>query len=193
MRSFSTSRIRRSVLVAALLGPSCVAGAALATAEQLGPGARPLSACSRSADASRLDALRRPGIGAVRCRLGRNLQFAILSDDTVSWPVIIGGRAPPVSLEDPLAKRAWFPNTSPVRVRPARDRFLLIRNRANDPTALVYSAFASRADGPGTVNLFVSLRLRPQPCLLGVVRAPGPAIRVAREPNAPCVPPIGEG
>jgi hypothetical protein len=42
----------------------------------------------------------------------------------------LAGRGPSVSLEDPLAKRAWFPNTSPVRVRPERDGFLPIRKVA---------------------------------------------------------------
>jgi hypothetical protein len=172
-QSFSISWISRPAVATALLLLTCAGGAVPAAARQLGPGTRPFSACNRIQDANKLDALRRPGIGAIRCRVGPNLQFAILSDDTVSWPVIIVDRGPSVSLEDPLAKRAWFPNTSSVRVRPERDLFLPIRKRADAVTALVYSAFASRTDGPGSVNLFVSLRIRPTFCLLGVTPALG--------------------
>jgi hypothetical protein len=122
-QSFSISWISRPAVATALLLLTCAGGAVPVAARQLGPGTRPFSACNRIQDANKLDALRRPGIGAIRCRVGPNLQFAILSDDTVSWPVIIVDRGPSVSLEDPLAKRAWFPNTSSVRVRPERDPF----------------------------------------------------------------------
>jgi hypothetical protein len=161
--------------------------------QPLGPGARPFSACARIANAMRLDTLRRPGIGAVRCRIGPGLTLAVLSDDTTSWPVIVGSGRSSVSLEDPLAKRAWFPNTSPVRVRPAGERFLTFRGRAGAPTTLVYSGFVDRIDGSGTRDVFVALRIRPQPCLLGVSSDPGEAIRLAQDANARCIPPFGTG
>jgi hypothetical protein len=153
----------------------------------------PFSACARVPNATRLDVLRRPGIGAVLCRIGPGLQFAVLSDETVSWPVILGGGGSAVSLEDPVAKRAWFPNASPVRIRPGRERFLAMLGADRLPAALVYSGFVSRTDGPGSVNVFVALRLRPQPCLLGVTRDPSAALRLARDASASCILPFGRG
>jgi hypothetical protein len=159
---FWTSRIGWSALAAALLLWACATGAVPAAAQHLGLGARPLSACSRISDASRLDALRRPGISAIRCRLGPNVQFAILSDDTVSWPVIILGTGQPVSLEDPLAKRAWFltgasktgagPLPAHTEQGECRDRARLFRfrqpNRRSGHRKLVCLAAASAAALP---------------------------------------------
>ena len=166
---------------------------ASALAQSLGPGARSFSACARVPDATRLDILRRPGVDAVLCPIAPGLQVAVLSDETVSWPVILGGRGSAVSLEDPVAKRAWFSNTSPVRIRPGRERFLAVPGADGIPAALVYSGFVSRTDGPGSANVFVALRLRPQPCLLGVTRTPAAALRLARDASASCISPFGQG
>jgi hypothetical protein len=116
-----------------------------------------------------------------------------LSDETVSWPVILAGGGSAVSLEDPVAKRAWFPNASPVRIRSGRERFLAVPGEDGIPAALVYSDFISRTDGPGSVNVFVALRLRPQPCLLGVTSDPAAALRLARDASASCISPFGRG
>ena len=164
-----------------------------AVAQRLEPDARPFSACARVPDATRLDVLRRPGIGAVLCRIGPGLEFAILSYDSVSWPLILRSGRPAVSLEDPVAKRAWFPNASPVRIRPGRERFVVMPGVDGTPAALVYSGFTSRTDGPGSANVFVALRLRPQPCLLGITRDPAAALRLARDARASCISPFGQG
>jgi hypothetical protein len=169
------------------------ASGAPSIAQPLGPGARPFSSCQRIPNAVRLDALRRPGIGAVLCRIGPELRFAVLSDDTVSWPVILGGGGSAVSLEDPLAKRAWLPNATPVRMRPGRERFRVVPGAGGAAVALVYSGFVSRTDGPGSVNVFVALRLRPQACLLGVTRDSAAALRLTRDASAPCISPFGRG
>jgi hypothetical protein len=189
---FSSVRAAPACISAAIVPLVLLAWSTPVPAQTLGPGARPFSACVRIPDATRLDALRRPGIDAVRCRIGLNLQFAVLSDETVSWPVIIGAGAL-VSLEDPFAKRTWFPNASPVRIRPGRERFLTVRGADGAPLAIVYSAFASRTDGPGVIDAYVALRLRPRSCLLGVTRDAAAALRLARGASAPCIPPFERG
>ena len=183
-----------SARAAALGMLAFLAWATPALAQPLGPGARPFSACARLPSAKRLDLMRRPEISAVLCRIGSGLRLAVLSDETVSWPVILGGKPSAVSLEDPLAKRAWFPNTSPVRIRPGRERFLTVQGADGSPSALVYSAFVSRTDGAGLMNVFVALRLRQgPPCLLGVTGDPLAAIELARDASASCISPFGRG
>jgi hypothetical protein len=181
--------MRRSRLwpAGALLGAICLRSVAVAGAEDLGPGARRFSTCAQIPNATRLDALRRAGIEGVRCAIGPNMHFAILSDDTVSWPVIFDGKRGPASLEDPIAAKAWLPDTSPVRVRYGRDGFLRVRASNAGPRALVYSAFASRTDADDSIDLFVALRLRPRPCLIGVVTSSAEARRMARDVNAGCI------
>ena len=162
----------------------------VADAEDLGAGAQRFATCSRIPDATRLDALRRSGVEAIRCAIGPNIHFAILSDDTVSWPVIFDGKRGPASLEDPIAAKAWLPNTSAVRVRYDRDGFLPVRRSKAGPRALVYSAFVSRTDADRNIDLFVALHIRPRPCLVGVVGSPREALRLARDAKASCIAPV---
>jgi hypothetical protein len=163
---------------------------AAAGLEDLGAGAQRFATCDLIPNATRLDVLRRAGVEAIRCAIGPNMHLAILSDDTVSWPVIFDGKQAPASLEDPIAAKAWLPNTSAVRVRYDRDGFLLVRRSKAGLQAFVYSAFVSHTDADRNIDLFVALHIRPRPCLVGIVDSPGEALRLARDAKASCIAPV---
>jgi hypothetical protein len=157
---------------------------------------RPLRSCAAIRDARGLDVpLHRPGITARRCDIAKGVWFAVLSDDTASWPVVRDGpRAPPVSLEDPVARRQWFPDASPPRVSAAGgDALVVLRGARGGPEAAYYSAHADRTDAPGRVPAFVAVRIRPWPCLLGVARDAAEAHRLAADRAGACVPPVEPG
>ena len=154
---------------------------------------RRFAECGAIRDARRLDIpLHRPGIAARRCAIAPGAWFAVLSDDTASWPVVRDGpRAPVVSLEDPVARRQWFADASPLRVSAARgDALVVLRDARRAPKAAYYSAAADRTDAPGRIPAFVAVRIRPRPCLLGVVRDAGEARRLAADEASACVPPV---
>lgn len=180
---------RRAWLAIGLAAWSCLSAAVSARGQTLGPEARRFASCERVADASSLDDLHRAGIGAVICAIAPNLRFAILSDDTVSWPQIKDGSGPWVSLEDPVAAKVWFPNTSPLRVRFDQDSFVIVRNAESEPLAVVYSATASRTDVAGNIEARVIVRVR-SPCLLGVTLDHAAALRTAQDRNSSCISPV---
>ena len=182
-------RSRNSWYVGAVTAWSCFSATTSASGQALGPDARPFSKCERIPNASRLDALRRPGIVAVQCRITRGLRFAILMDETVSWPMIKDGARGWASLEDPVAAKVWFPNISPLRIRFSRDVFLTIAGDGSKPSAVVYSAVASRTDVQENVEAFVAVRISP-PCVLGVSRQAEEAVRLARDRNGVCISPV---
>lgn len=154
---------------------------------------RRFAECAAIRDARRLDIpLHRPGMAARRCAIAPGVWFAVLSDDTASWPVVRDGpRAPVASLEDPVARRQWFADASPLRVSAARgDALVVLRDARRAPRAAYYSAAADRADAPGRIPAFVAVRIRPRPCLLGVARDAGEARRLAADEAGACVPPV---
>jgi hypothetical protein len=173
--------------MAGLAAWSCCCTAAIASGQTLGPAASPFASCERIADARRLDDLQRDGVAAIICTIAPELQFAVLFDDIMSWPNIKDGSQPWVSLRDPVATRIWLPNFSPLMVRFDQDSFLVVRTAGGQLRA-VYSAGASRTDAPGNINALVAVQIRP-PCLLGVTRDAEEALRLAREPSSPCIPP----
>lgn len=180
------------------LGAAALVACALAAAPVAGTGGlkpdapRRLAGCAAVHDARGLDVpLRRPGITARRCAIAPGAWFAVLSDDTVSWPVVRNRRRPPVSLEDPVARRLWIADASPLRVSPARDALVVLRGGTRrEARAAYYSAAADRTDAPGRVAAFVVVRVRPRPCLLGVVRDAEEARRLAADEAGDCVPPV---
>jgi hypothetical protein len=186
--------MRRSGFRAAAVGACLVAAAASAAhADKLrSDPPRRLSGCAAIADARRLDVpLRRPGITARRCAIAPGAWFAVLSDDTVSWPVVRDGPRPSVSLEDPVARRQWFADASPLRVSAARgDALVVLRDARRTPRAAYYSAAVDRTDAPGRVPAFVVVRIRPRPCLLGVVGDVEEARRLAADEASACVRPV---
>ena len=189
----------RPAAFAALLSAASLAACAAGSATEAGADPpRPFRDCAAIRDARRLDIpLRRPGVTARRCDLapGGAGWFAVLSDDTVSWPVLRDGpRAPAVSLEDPVARRQWFDDASPLRVSVARgDSLVVLRDAAGVPRAAYYSAYTDRTDAPGHLPAFVAVRIRPRPCLLGVVRAAEEARRLATDEASACLPPVEPG
>jgi len=119
-----------------------------------------------------------------------DVRFTILSDETVSWPVIQDRQRPAVSLEDPVAAKPWFPNTSPLRVRFMSDRLVAVRDSRGASRAVVYSGFVSRTDAPGNFDVYVAVQIR-RPCLLGVRRDVREALRLARDERSACIRPLG--
>jgi hypothetical protein len=166
------------------------AGAAFA--QSAGPDARPFSRCERVADARALDAKLPEGVAGVSCTIAPNVRFAVLDDDAVSWPMVKQGARPWVSLKNPAAAntRAWVPKTSPPRVRPKQDTFVVLGKSRRTPDAIVYSAGTSRTDAPGNMTTYVAVRLGPSPCLLGFTRERTAALRLARNGGTPCVAPV---
>jgi hypothetical protein len=120
------------------------------------------------------------------------VRFAVLDDDAVSWPMVKQGAQPWTSLKNPAAAdtRAWVPKTSPPRVRPKQDTYVVLGNSRRTPEAIVYSAGTSRTDAPGNMTTYVAIRLGPQPCLLGFTRERTAALRMARSGSTPCVAPV---
>ncbi len=192
--------MRRSYGLGAAAVVACAFAAATPAARAGGLEAGPplrFADCAAIRDARRLDIpLRRPGITARRCAVAPGVWFAVLSDDTASWPVVRDGpRTAPVSLEDPVARRQWFADASPPRVSAARgDALVVLRGgTGRAPKAAYYSASADRTDAPGRIPAFVAVRIRPRPCLLGVVRDAEEARRLAADEASACVPPVEPG
>ena len=82
--------------------------------------------------------------------------------------------------------KAWFPNTSAVRVRFDKDMYVLVRN-ADGSSAVVYTGVVSRTDAEGNLPAFVALRVAPTPCRRGRDPRPrcGAAHRAQREGPVP--------
>jgi hypothetical protein len=186
-----TSRGHRLCSVGCLAAWSLWA-AGTALAQSAGTEARPFSRCERVADARKLDAKLPEGVGGVTCTIAPDVRFAVLDDDAVSWPMIKQGAQPWADLKNPAAAdtRAWLPKTSPPRVRPKQDTFVVLGKSKRRPDAIVYSAGTSRTDAPGNMTTYVAIRLGPQPCLLGFTRERTAALRMARNGRAPCVAPV---
>jgi hypothetical protein len=121
------ARLRRHWQAIGVAAWACACAATAASAQALGPEARRFAKCERIPDARRLDAKQPAGVAAVNCAIAPGLRLAILLDETVSWPIARKGDRPWVSLKNPLAAKAWFPNTSPVRVRFDKDMYALVR------------------------------------------------------------------
>ncbi|MBD0274054.1 MAG: hypothetical protein ICV73_19265 [Acetobacteraceae bacterium] len=186
-------RARIAASVAAIVACCSTALPAASAGDLKADPPRRFASCGALRDARRLDIpLHRPGIAARRCAIAPGAWFAVLSDDSASWPVVRDGpRAPAVSLEDPVARRQWFADASPLRVSTARnDALVVLRDARRAPQSAYYSAAADRADAPGRIPAFVAVRIRPRPCILGVVRDAGEARRLAADEASACVPPV---
>lgn len=168
---------------------ACACAATAASGQALGPDARRFAKCERIADARRLDAKQPAGVAAVNCAIAPGLRLGLLLDETVSWPTVRKGGQPWVSLKNPLAAKAWFPNTSPVRVRFDKDTYVLVRN-ADGWSAVVYSGVVNRTDAEGNMPAFVAIRVAPTPCALAVTLDRAAALRAAAAAKGPCIPPV---
>jgi hypothetical protein len=80
-----------------------------------------------------------------------------------------------------------------VRVSAGRDALVVLRGARRVPRAAYYSAATDRTDMPGRDPAFVAVRIRPRPCLLGVVHDAGEARRLAADEASACVPPVEPG
>lgn len=164
----------------------CLASSGPASAQGHRPDpAIPLASCE--AVGSEADPDGRDGVAGRACAVAPDLSVAVLSDDTASWPIVAdqGGRR--TSLEDPVARRVWFPDTSPPRVRYGRDRLVVLRDARGVPATAYYTGFVSSTDAPGNRGAFVVLRLRPEPCALAVAATEARARRVASRGDGPCL------
>jgi hypothetical protein len=171
------ARLRRHWQAIGVAAWACACAATAASAQALGPEARRFAKCERIPDARRLDAKQPAGVAAVNCAIAPGLRLAILLDETVSWPIARKG------------DQAWFPNTSPVRVRFDKDMYALVRG-ADRSSAVVYSGVVSRTDAEGNLPAFVAIRVAPSPCALAVTLDRAAALRTARDAKGPCLPPV---
>lgn len=168
------------------LAAGCLALSGPASARGYRPDpAIPLASCR--AVGSEADPDGRDGIAGRACAVAPGLSVAVLSDDTASWPVVADRRGRGTSLEDPIARRVWFPDTSPPRVRYGRDRLVVLRDARGIPATAYYTGFVSSTDAPGNRGAFVVLRLRPGPCALAVAATEARARRVASRGDGPCL------
>lgn len=174
------------------LAAGCLTFAGPAAAGEYKPDpAVPLASCA--AVGAEADPDGRDGIAGRACAVAPGLAVAVLSHDAASWPVVSDRPRGRTSLEDPIARRVWFPDTSPPRVRYTRDGLVVLRDARGGPVTAYYTGFVSRTDAPGNVDVFVAIRLRPEPCALAVASTEAEARRVASRDDGPCLAPVEAG
>lgn len=150
----------------------------------------PFATCTPVRQARSLD-LRRPGISAQRCRLAAGLTLAILTDENRSWPVVQSRGRPPVSLENPIARRQWRANATALRLRVDKDGYRLMKDASPSPRYVVYSNGACATDETKArcFPMFVALRLKPAPCALAV-GADEAQVTASATDRTPCLPEV---
>lgn len=129
---------------------------------------------------------RRDGIVAVRCIVAPRLRLFLFSDTVAntSWPAVEYNGMPPVSLENPVARRQWpaagassSGNMSMLHLDLEGNKLKvdgpeLLRDAAGQPYAVRYSAYETPNDASEPKIYFhVVIRVRPGPggiCLLRV-------------------------
>jgi hypothetical protein len=126
-------------------------------------------ACAEVAAEAVVDLLGRDGLSAVECPLPDGAgSVQIVSDENVSWPVLLGGPAP-VSFEDALLERVadfggsfhFRPAEDAVRLQLGPPRMLFVRFAVSDPVTLE----------PGARWVAVAL----DPVVIGIAETPDAA------------------
>jgi hypothetical protein len=97
------------------------------------------------------------------------------------------------SLEDPVARRLWVADAGPVGVSIQEARLVVARDARGRPRAAYYTGLADRLDGTDSLDVFVAFRLRPRPCLLGVVISEAEAQQLAADEKRACLPTVDSG
>lgn len=174
------------------LAAGCLALGGPASADEYRPDpAVPLASCEAVGAEADLDG--RDGIAGRDCVVAPGLSVAVLSDDTAAWPVVSSGRGARTSLEDPVARKSWFPDTSPPRVRYRQDELTVWRDAHGDPARVHYTGFVSLTDRPGNLEAFVVLCLKPETCALAVVLTEAEAEAIALQNTCSCLPGVEMG